>query len=243
MKFLSISTLLLLAVGAAYSQSAAPSKSAPAAQEMERICPTISVSCPNDPKANEPIRFTGNVTGGIPRAEPLYYWTISHGEIIEGQGTLVIAVKAADPQTLTGTLTVFGYNKRCGNTASCSTPTICPPIPPKKFDSYGQLRTQERNLRLDQFLAALNNNPGAQGYILGYRGPSSPAGASEKAIAEAREYLISVGIENGRIVTVDSGLDEEFKVELWVVPAGSVPPAAHPPDPVLGGRSSTPEKP
>lgn len=237
------SCLVLLAVGATYSQSTAPLSSAKTGQELERICPTISVSCLNDPKPNEPIRFTGKVTGGDPIAEPLYYWTISHGEITKGQGTLVITVKASEPHALTGTLTVFGYNKRCGNIASCSTPTICPPVPPKKFDSYGQLTTQERNLRLDQFLAALNNSPGAQGYILGYRSPSSPAGAAEKAVAEAREYLIRFGIESDRIVTVDIGLDEEFRIELWVVPAGSVPPSAHPPDPPIGGRSSAPEKP
>ncbi len=236
--------LVLLAVGATYSQSTAPSSAATTGQELERICPAISVSCSNDPKPNEPIRFTGKVTGGDPNAEPIYYWTSSHGEIIEGQGTLAITVKASDSQTLTGTLTVFGYNKRCGNIASCSTPPNCRLIlPPEKLDSYGQLTTQERNLRLDRFLAALNDRPGAQGYILGYRSSSSPAGAAEKAIAEAREYLISVGIEDRRIVTVNTGLIEEFMVELWVVPTGSVPPAAASAVSAEGGKSSTPEKP
>lgn len=242
MKFLSLSSwLVLLAVGATYAQSTAPSTSA--AQELQRICPTISVSCPNDQKPNEPIQFTGQVSGGDPKAEPIYYWSLSQGDIIEGQGTLVIKVKASERLTLTGTLTVFGYNKKCANTASCSTPPNCRLLPPKKFDSYGQLTTQERNLRLDQFLTALNNSPGALGYILGYRGPSSQAGAAEKAIAEARDYLISVGIEDRRIVTVDGGLDEEFKVELWVVPAGSAPPLSHKADPPDGGKESTPEKP
>ena len=236
--------LVLLAVGATYSQSTAPSSSGTTRQELERICPTFTVSCPDDPRPNEPIQFTGQVTGGDPNAEPIYYWAISHGEIIEGQGTLVITVKATGSQTLTGTLTVFGYNKRCANTASCSTSPNCRLfLPPQKFDSYGQVTTQERNLRLDQFLAELNNNPGAHGYILGYRGPSSPSGAPEKAIEEAREYLISVGIESDRIVTVDGGLDEEFKVELWVVPAGSAPPLSHKADPPDGGKESTPEKP
>src|SRR5918995_1337702 len=108
MKFLLMSCwVVLLAVGATYSQSSTPSSPATTSQELERICPTISVSCPNDPKPNEPIRFAGKVSGGKPNAEPIYYWTISHGEIIEGQGTLVITVKASGPQTLTGILTVF----------------------------------------------------------------------------------------------------------------------------------------
>src|SRR5687767_9488982 len=100
MKFLLLSSwFVLLAVGATYSQSPAPSSSG--TQELQRICPTISVSCPNDPKPNEPIQFTGKVSGGDPKAERIYYWTVSHGEIIEGQGTLVITVKASELQTLT----------------------------------------------------------------------------------------------------------------------------------------------
>ena len=237
MKFLLTSgCLILVAFGATYAQSPGPSR-----EELEKICPKVWVDCPNNPKPNEPVSFTGKVSGGDPNVQPVYYWEISKGEIIEGQGTLVIKVNASDLDSLTGTLTVFGYNKKCSKTASCSTSPIHHSAPARKFDSYGRLTTQETNLRLDQFLTVLNNEPGAQGYILGYHDRSTKTDAAQKAIEDAKKYLIGLGVPDGRIVTLDGGLDDEFKVELWIVPAGSMPPLV--PDPPIGGQSSKPEKP
>lgn len=69
------------------------------------ICPTLSVSGGGVIKAGETVEFTANVSGGT-AADITYNWTISQGEIIEGQGTSKITVKTTKETTGTITATV-----------------------------------------------------------------------------------------------------------------------------------------
>jgi len=56
-------------------------------------CPTISVSTPTESvKVGETIMFTASVSG-ISNSNITYNWTVSAGEIVEGQGTPKIKVK------------------------------------------------------------------------------------------------------------------------------------------------------
>ena len=57
-------------------------------------CPALEIKAPKDSvKAGEIITFTANISGGL--SEISYQWTVSQGEIIEGQGTPQIKVKTA----------------------------------------------------------------------------------------------------------------------------------------------------
>ena len=198
-------------------------------KDWKKICPTVSVSCPNDPKLNEPMEFRATVGGGDPNVIPAYNWTVVNGEIIEGQGTPSIRVVVFDYASITATLNLGGVDAICSRTASCSV-MICRPIPPpKKFDSYGALPFGQVRERLEHFAAALKKQPYAIGYIRSFNRLENKTGDAEKAAGDAKEYLVETfDIEKDRIRTDDGGSQEEFLIELWLIPQGSYLPEVQP---------------
>jgi len=110
------------------------------------------------------------------------------------------------------------------------TPEVIPPAPqPQQFDTYGRIARNDEKARLDNFAIQLQNDPGAQGYIIAYGGRRGPAGEAQTRADFAKNYLVnSRGIDPGRLVTVDGGFREEATTELWLVPSGATPPTASP---------------
>ncbi|HEX8423234.1 MAG TPA: PKD domain-containing protein, partial [Pyrinomonadaceae bacterium] len=109
------------------------------------------------------------------------------------------------------------------------TPTPPPAPTPTQFDTYGRIARNDEKARLDNFAIQLQNDPGAQGYIIAYGGRRGPAGEAQTRADFAKNYLVnSRGIDPGRIVTVDGGFREEATTELWLVPGGATPPTASP---------------
>lgn len=85
------------------------------------VCPTLSVVASASPTpARETMIFTANVSGG--NGEMItYLWTISDGEIVEGQGTPVLRV-ATDSKmvgkTVKATVEIGGVCEECNKTES-----------------------------------------------------------------------------------------------------------------------------
>jgi hypothetical protein len=99
-----------------------------------------------------------------------------------------------------------------------------PPALAQKFDEYGNIRFNDEKARLDNYAIQLQNQPGAQGYIIAY---GSCAGEAQARADRAKDYLVNTrGIDAGRIVTMDGGCRSDLSVELWIVPSGATPPAA-----------------
>jgi hypothetical protein len=189
-------------------------------------CPQVSVSCPDTVDAGTPITFTANVSGGNPNATPTFNWSVSAGTITSGQGTSSITVDTTGlaGQTVTATVDLGGLDPSCSRTASCSTSVRPLAEVARKFDTYGNIRFNDEKARLDNFAIELQNNPGAQGYILAY---GSCTGEGQARADRAKDYLVNTrGIDAGRIVTVDGGCRAELTVELWIVPTGATPPSA-----------------
>jgi len=127
-------------------------------------------------------------------------------------------------QTVTATVELGGLDPVCSRTASCSTSVTAPAAPATKFDEYGNIRFNDEKARLDNYAIQLQNQPGAQGYIIVY---GSCAGEAQARADRAKNYLVNTrGIDAGRIVTIDGGCRSDLTVELWVVPTGATPPAA-----------------
>ena len=184
-------------------------------------CPTVSVSCP-DTADPGPITFTANVSGGP--GTQTYNWSVSAGTIASGQGTSSITVNASAGQTITATVDLGGLDPNCPKTASCTTSIKPPPPNSRKFDEYGNIRFNDEKARLDNFAIQLQNEPNAQGYIIGY---GSCGSEGQERGNRAKDYLVNTrGIDAGRLVVVDGGCMPELKVELWIVPSGATPPAA-----------------
>jgi hypothetical protein len=183
-------------------------------------CPTISASCPDSADQGTPITITANVGQGSPPASG-YNWSVSAGTITSGQGTSSITVNTDNlgGQTVTATVEVAGLDPSCTRTASCSTPIRGAKPIPRKFDEYGDIRFNDEKARLDNYAVQLQNEPGAQGEIIGYGNCGS---AGQERGNRARDYLVNTrGIDAGRLVVVDGGCKPELKVELWIVPQGA----------------------
>jgi hypothetical protein len=127
-------------------------------------------------------------------------------------------------QTVTATLELGGLDPACSRTASCSTSVTAPAPPPTKFDEYGDIRFNDEKARLDNYAIQLQNEPGAQGYIIAY---GNCEGAAQARADRAKDYLVNTrGIDAGRIMTIDGGCRADLMVELWIVPQGATAPTA-----------------
>ena len=185
-------------------------------------CPTVSVSCPDSAQPDQPITFTANVSGGP--GTQTYNWSVSAGTISSGQCTSSITVTGAPAGgSVTATVELGGIDPNCTRTASCTT-NIAKPVLPTKFDTYGNIRFNDEKARLDNFAIQLQNDPTAQGYIIGY---GSCDAEGQTRANRAKDYLVNTrGIDASRIVVVDGGCMPELRVDLWIVPSGATPPAA-----------------
>jgi hypothetical protein len=190
-------------------------------------CPQVSVSCPSDVDAGQPITFTASVAGGDTAATYTYNWSVSAGTITSGQGTSSITVdtNGATAQSVTATVSIGGADPSCtGTTASCTTSIKPAPKPPVKFDEYGNIRFNDEKARLDNYAIQLQNDPTSTGTIIVY---GSCAGEAQQRGDRAKDYLVNTrGIEAGRITVVDGGCRSDLTVQLWVVPSGATAPAA-----------------
>ncbi len=94
-------------------------------------CPTISVTGPAGiPSPDEAITFTLSLSQKAEKFNPKYSWTISGGEIIEGQGTQFIKVLAPNffkGESLRATVELANLPKECGTVTASETAfmTIC----------------------------------------------------------------------------------------------------------------------
>jgi Bacterial Ig domain len=188
-------------------------------------CPTVSVTCPSDVDANQPITFTASVTGGDTGATWTYNWSVSAGTISSGQGTSTITVDTAGigGQSVTATVSIGGADPSCtGTTASCTTSVRTPIVPARKFDEYGNIRFNDEKARLDNYAIQLQNEPGTTGTIIVY---GSCSGEGQQRGDRAKDYLVNTrGIEAGRITVVDGGCRSDLTVQLWIVPQGAAAP-------------------
>jgi hypothetical protein len=193
-------------------------------------CPNVTVTCSDSVEEGQPITFTANVTGGDTSVSPTYNWSVSAGTIASGQGTPSITVDTTGlgGQSVTATVNVGGYPPECQTSASCTTAVRAVPKA-RLFDTYGNIAFNDEKARLDNFAIQLQNEPGAQGYIIAYAGRRARASEAQARADRAKDYLVNTrGLDSGRIVTVDGGHRENLEVELWIVPSGAVPPTASP---------------
>ena len=185
------------------------------------VCPTVNVSCGDSVLDGSPATFTANVGPATPSVSPTYNWTVSAGTITSGQGTSSITVDTTGKggTSITATVELGGVDPSCTRTSSCTTQVSPKQVGPRKFDEYGNIRFNDEKARLDNFAVQLQNEPGAQGYIIGY---GSCGSEGQERANRAKDYLVNTrGIDAGRIVVVDGGCKPELKVELWIVPQGA----------------------
>lgn len=115
---------LRVGVSADVSDYPAPSR------RMASPCPSISLCCRAAARAGLLAPFRATLNGGADGVTPTFKWTLSGGEVAEGQGTDSILVNADGEggRTILATLEVGGYGTRCS--ATCATEVTPPPPAP-----------------------------------------------------------------------------------------------------------------
>jgi hypothetical protein len=210
----------------------APASAQPAEQAAAQ-CPTVTVSCPDTAEENleDALTFTANVSGGDTNVTPTFNWTVSAGTISSGQGTSSIKVDTTGigGQTVTATVDVGGFARECRTSNSCTTSIAKKGSPPVKFGEYVTLDLSANKAQLDKFILALQQDPTAQGYLIAYGGRTSQPADAQQAADNATDYTMNVRkLDGGRTLSGVGGYREQPTVELWIAPAGGMPPLATP---------------
>ncbi|MEJ7624598.1 MAG: hypothetical protein WKF34_11460 [Pyrinomonadaceae bacterium] len=187
-------------------------------------CPTVTVSGPSGVTSpGSTMTFTANGGGDL-----TYNWSVSRGTIVSGQGTqsITVATTADDAgQNVTATVKFSGgdigrADCTCGTEAS-ETAGVQAPLGPNMTDEFGTAVDDDVKARVDNFYIQLNNNPGAQGYIINYGTPAE----IRRRRAQITKAINFRKYDASRVTFVDgpdngSGVNTKF----YVVPAGAQPP-------------------
>jgi hypothetical protein len=216
-------------------------------------CPPDQMADPACTPSSTSVQLTANATD--PDGDTLLYtWTTTGGRITGDGPNVTWDLSGVQPGTYTANVEVddgcgcIAFSSATVTVDSCGcVPTPVPPTPtpeiptpmptptpiaaptPFQFDTYGNIPRNDVKARLDNFANALQENPGAQGYIVAYGGRRGVAGEAQRRADFARDYLVNTrGIDAGRLVTIDGGFREEATTELWIVPSGATPPTASP---------------
>ncbi len=155
-------------------------------------CPTISVTGPSGiPTPDEPITFTAEISEEAKKFKTEYKWTVTNGEIIEGQGTTVIKVlwKEMCEKSLSAEFKVIGLPKNCISVASERAATVCPPSS-KLVDEFSESISQIDKARLDNLFVEIQNDPSAVAYIFERFERKTSQNVIERKIQKITDYLI-----------------------------------------------------
>jgi hypothetical protein len=183
---------------------------------------------PNVVNVGETTTFTATLTTN--GTNPTFNWSVTNGEIVSGQGTPTITVRATAPGSITGTADVATDDPNCR--ASDST-TVDVPNPPRatEIDRYGVLNRNAEKARLDNVAVQAQNDPNARIFIISTGRTNAVA---NRRLQTARNYLVTTrGIDPSRVVTVNGGVGTEETV-IYLVPAGA-------PEPTPGGGTAPQE--
>jgi hypothetical protein len=182
-------------------------------------CPTLDVTGGGVVERNVPLTFTANV-GDYDLSKLTFNWTVSSGEIIEGQGTPTIKVLLKNNGlNITAIVEVKVLPNGCVLSAS-ETGAICACISPSLFDEYGLLNDEDFKARLQNLFVELGNNPGSQGYMIIY-GTKRQISRRKKLFLDGMAFL---KLDASRLTMVNGGANPNGKgiwTKVWIVPPGA----------------------
>lgn len=95
---------------------------------------------------------------------------------------------------------------------------------PRKFDEFGDINCEDEYARLDNFAVSLLEMPNTRGVIVFYGGKVFRSKLPRRGDAVARAarmkpYLVERrGIPASRVVVINGGYAENWRVDLWILP-------------------------
>lgn len=183
------------------------------AQTNETLpCPTVSVTGPPGiPNLEEPIIFTAEIGKESEKLGLRYLWTITDGEIIEGQKTDQIKVFRKDfcEKYLTATVEISGLPKNCRNTASETFAISCCFTQPIQVDEFSVSPSQIDKTKLDNIVNESQKFSGAQIYIIeNFARKTAPKTITLKN-QKIIDYLKTRGVERDSITLINASGGED----------------------------------
>ncbi|HKR22079.1 MAG TPA: hypothetical protein VJS17_05750 [Pyrinomonadaceae bacterium] len=189
-------------------------------------CGIVDVDGPSQVDLGKPMVLKAKTTM-LNTTKPEFKWTLSVGTITTGQGTDEITVDTLGlgGQVVTVTVELSGAPAGCNKSSSKavqvkpSPPTMC------AFDSYGDIKFEDEQARLDNLAIQLMNQPLSSGYIMIFAGQVTYENEAEGRLRRAKSYLTDVReTDPNRIVTIDCGFSQALTTKLWIVPLEAAPP-------------------
>jgi hypothetical protein len=190
-------------------------------------CPTgLAVTAnPTLVQVDQTVAFTADVN--LNGTNPTFNWSVSAGEIVEGQGTPRIVVRATPgTREITATASLGGIDPSCPASASATAQVEEPPTT-RQIDDYGRLSNDDIKQRNDQAVITLQEaGADARLFIISY---GTPRDVQRRNNFIVRDLTTRRGIDPSRIVTVNGGTSTTgIRTQVYVVPAGAQEPQPAP---------------
>lgn len=189
----------------------------------EPVCPLTSVdvtASPNVVNPGDTVTFTATANAG--GANVTYRWSVTGGDIVSGDGTATITVRATAPGTITATATATVADVPNCTASGSANAEVAPPPACQELDRYGRLIADAEKARLDNVAISAQNAPNARLIIV--VGGRNNAAVRRRA-QFVRNYLVTRrGVDATRIEIRNSGTGTDETV-IYLCPPGAPDPA------------------
>jgi len=187
-----------------------------------------TVACSDTPvNAGDTATFTAKFPEKAELDKYTFQWSVSSGEISEGQGTISIKVKTSTHGgggSVTATMVLGSVGTMypgSQTTADCTVQLLTPPKPELADEISTVGNCEEGSRSLHDFLISLANNPADEGHIAIYT-EKSKIGSSYQRERELRAAMKLFAGSYDRLRIVKAALRDNAKTEFWRVPPGAV---------------------
>lgn len=188
-------------------------------------CPAIYVTGPSSvPKLGDSITYSAIVSKNAENYKLKYIWTVSGGEILEGQGTAIIQSTFDYNKGNLATVKIEGLPENCQNSAS-EVAFIDKDPESKKFNEFALADFKLNKGKNDKLIDVLNNDPSLQLYVIFYFKDNSSQKSTNQKMRQVVNLLINKNkIGNERITELKAFSEKQESVQFWLIPTGAMPP-------------------
>lgn len=160
---------------------------------QEPVCPSVSVEGPDGIHNNGAIMvFSAVISADAPKHLLKYEWSVTNGEIMEGQGkdrlTVGSNLTSGTNGSVVASVKIIGLPVKCEDTASYSS-TVYRSVHHKPIARYEDVKWREERAILDTAWFTLINNPKGNAYFKIPYVSSPRRNAVIKHIAKIKKHI------------------------------------------------------
>lgn len=190
------------------------------AQTNENPCPQIRVIGPRGViNLGESAQLNVEANKEIEKYKIEYFWTVSGGKIVRGQGTPEIEVATGledEGSNIEGTVKLKGLPENCPDSGSEFIVVRQRDIH-RWFDMFGKLANNELYGRLDNYFVALINDPTSEGLIVLEFDKNETKAKKIKRLNDISKHLKIRRFDRTRLSFLIAEVDEEY-TRLYILP-------------------------